>query len=67
MPDKTDDRVGYFNSILAQGAENLNDPILKNTIKCPGEEGCCFELIGALQSNENPAKVKDVKTVGTKE
>ena len=29
MTDKSDDRVGHLNTILARGGGNLNDPIFK--------------------------------------
>ena len=31
MTDKSDDKVGHLNSILAQGGGNLNDPIFKSS------------------------------------
>ena len=31
MTDKSDDRVGHLNTILAQGGGNLNDPIFKSS------------------------------------
>ena len=31
MKDKSDDRVGNLNTILARGGENLNDPLFKSS------------------------------------
>ena len=31
MTDKSDDRVGHLNTILARGGGNLNDPIFKSS------------------------------------
>ena len=31
MTDKSDDRVGHLNNILARGGGNLNDPIFKSS------------------------------------
>ena len=31
MTDKSDDRVGHLNTILAGGGGNLNDPIFKSS------------------------------------
>ena len=31
MTDKSDDKVGHLNTILAQGGGNLNDPIFKSS------------------------------------
>ena len=31
MTDKSDDRVGHLNTILARGGRNLNDPIFKSS------------------------------------
>ena len=31
MTDKSDDKVGHLNTILARGVGNLNDPILKSS------------------------------------
>ena len=31
MTDKSDDRVGHLNTILALGGGNLNDPIFKSS------------------------------------
>ena len=31
MTDKSDDRVGHLNTILARGGGNLNNPILKSS------------------------------------
>ena len=31
MTDKSDDRVGHLNAILARGGGNLNDPIFKSS------------------------------------
>ena len=31
MTDKSDDRVGHFNTISARGGGNLNDPIFKSS------------------------------------
>ena len=41
MTDKSDDRVGHLNTILARGGGNLNDPIFKssNAQALPGKEG----------------------------
>ena len=38
MTDKTDDRVGHLNAILARGGRNLNDPIFtsSNSRALPG-------------------------------
>ena len=35
MTDKSDDKVGHLNTILARGGGNLNYPIFKNS-ECPG-------------------------------
>ena len=35
MTDKSDDKVGHMNTILAIGGGNLNDP----KFKCPGFAG----------------------------
>ena len=39
--DKSDDRVGHLNTILARGGGNLNDPIFKSSNACglPPERG----------------------------
>ena len=53
LTDKSDDRVGHLNTILARGGGNFNDPIFKssNARDFPGGEsgeGCwSFESIGA--------------------
>ena len=41
MTDKSDDRVGHLNTILARGSGNLNDPIFKssNARALPGGGG----------------------------
>ena len=41
MTDKSDDRVGHLNTILARGGGNLNDPIFKssNSRALPGGGG----------------------------
>ena len=41
MTDKSDNKVGYLNSILARGGGNLNDPIFKssNVRGLPGGAG----------------------------
>ena len=41
MADKSNDKVGHLNNILAQGGGNLNDPIFKssNAWGLPGEGG----------------------------
>ena len=41
MTDKSDDRVGHLNTILARGGGNLNDPIFKgsNARGLPGGGG----------------------------
>ena len=31
MTDKSDDKVGHLNTILARGGGNLNDPIFKSS------------------------------------
>ena len=31
MTDKSDDRVGHLNNILARGGGNLNDPLFKSS------------------------------------
>ena len=31
MTDKSDDRVGHLNTILARGGGNLNDPVFKSS------------------------------------
>ena len=31
MTDKSDDKVGHLNTILARGGANLNDPIFKSS------------------------------------
>ena len=38
LTDKSDDKVGHLNTILARGGGNLNDPIFKssNARVCPG-------------------------------
>ena len=36
MTDKSDDKVGHLNAILARGARNLNDPIFKLKVQMPG-------------------------------
>ena len=49
---KSDDRVGHLNTMLARGGGNLNDPIFKssNARGLPRKGGGCrsFDLIGAL-------------------
>ena len=50
--DKSDDRVGHLNTILAGGGGNLNDPVVKssNTRGLPRGRGVLnFELIGAYR------------------
>ena len=46
MTDKSDDRVGHLNTILARGGENLNDPIFKssNARALPGGGGDDVEV-----------------------
>ena len=46
MTDKSDNRVGHLNTILAQGGRNLNDPIFKslNARALPGGGGGDFEV-----------------------
>ena len=41
LKDKSDDKVGHLNTILARGGGNWNDPILKssNAWGLPGEGG----------------------------
>ena len=41
MTEKSDDRKGHLNTILAQGSGNLNDPIFKssNAWALPGKVG----------------------------
>ena len=40
MTDKSYDRIGHFNTILARGAGNLNDPIFKSSnARVPGGGG----------------------------
>ena len=47
MADKSDDRVGYLSTILAQGGGNLNDPIFKssNARAFPGGGGMLKFLV----------------------
>ena len=46
MTDKSDDRVGHLNTILARGGANLNDPIFKssNARALPGKGGGDVEV-----------------------
>ena len=48
MTDKSDDRVGHLNTILAQGGGNLNDLIFKssNALALPrkGRGGCSVKF-----------------------
>ena len=42
LTDKFDDWVGHFNSLLARGGGNMNDPIFQssNARALPGGGGC---------------------------
>ena len=52
MADQSNDRVGHFNTILARGGGNLNNPIFKSSNARALLGGGCssLELIGALHS-----------------
>ena len=41
MTDKSDDRVGHLNTILARGGGNLKDPIFKSSNAREGGGGGC--------------------------
>ena len=43
MTDKSDDRVGHLNTILARGGGNLNDPIFKKS-NAPALSGGMLKL-----------------------
>lgn len=47
LTDKSYDRVGHLNTILAHGGRNLNDPIFisSNALGLPREGGCVEVLI----------------------
>ena len=66
MTDKSDDRVGHLNSILARGGGNLNDPIFKssNSRALPGGGGGMLKF--RVDRRITDIQLRSGKAVGTR-